>query len=100
MVLFACDDTTRNAFEHHGFSSLYIGSEPVVDIGDFSTSGRRNRGLRGSTNRARRMGLTVSEYEPASGRDGLTEEGIRRVSTVWCSTKGTPELNFLVGHTT
>ena len=98
VVLFACDDTTRKVFEQHGFSSLYIGSEPVVDIGDFSPSGRRNRGLRGSINRARRMGLTMTEYRPASGRDGPTEEGIRRVSTEWCRTKGTPELNFLVGR--
>lgn len=98
VVLFACDDTTRRVFEQHGFSSLYIGSEPVVDIDTFSLAGRRNRGFRGSINRAKRMGLTMTEYRPASGRDGPIEDGIRHVSTEWCRTKGTPELDFLVGH--
>lgn len=98
VVLFACDDKTRIVFEQHGFSSLYIGSEPVVDLEDFSLSGRRNRGFRGSINRSKRMGLSMTEYVPASGRDGSIENGIRHVSTVWCSTKGTPELNFLVGR--
>ena len=98
VVLFACDDTTRGVFEQYGFSSLYIGSEPVVDVEDFSPSGRRNRGLRGSINRARRSGLTITEYRPASGRGGPIEDGIRHVSTEWCTTKGTPELNFLVGR--
>ena len=97
-VLFACDDTTRRVFEGHGFSSLHIGSEPVVDIGSFSMSGRRNRGIRGSMNRARRGGLRVTPYMPASGRDGATESWLRRVSKAWCATKGTPELNFLVGR--
>ena len=98
VVLFACDVTTKKVFERHGFSSLYIGSEPVVDIATFSLAGRANRGLRGSVNRAGRKGLETTEYEPASGRNGPVEDGIRHVSKEWCRTKGTPELNFLVGR--
>ncbi len=97
-VVFACDRTTRDAFEEVGFRSLHIGSEPVVDLGVFSLAGRRNRGLRGSVNRAKRRGLTLVEYIPAAGRDATSEEAVRRVSTEWCRTKGTPELNFLVGR--
>lgn len=97
-VVFACNRTTRDAFEAEGFRSLHIGSEPVVDLGVFSSAGRRNRGLRGSINRAKRRGLTIVEYIPAAGRDTALEVEVLRVSTEWCRTKGTPELNFLVGR--
>ncbi len=98
VCLFSCNEATKEAFEAQGFSCLYIGSEPVVLMDEFSLTGRRKRGLRGSVNRARRLGLTVETYRPDRDRDPEVESGIRSVSTEWGRTKGTPELGFLVGR--
>ncbi|MEE9115777.1 MAG: DUF2156 domain-containing protein [Thermoplasmata archaeon] len=97
ICFFACTEKTSRLLIDEGFKCLYIGSEAVVDLEEFSLAGGRMHSVRSSVNYARRHNLVMEEYVPENGRDESIEQEVMYISQDWCTSQRIPELRFMIG---
>jgi phosphatidylglycerol lysyltransferase len=85
------------AFRANGFGDVQIGKEAVFELDRFSLAGGSMELVRAATNKARREGVVVSEYQPFdSGKETLNAE-LEDISAEWLREKGNREMGFLLG---
>jgi lysylphosphatidylglycerol synthetase-like protein (DUF2156 family) len=77
-----------------GFSALPIGASPYFDLHTYAPRGNRARKVRSAVNQARRRGIRVWEYRPATRHPEIERE-FREICTLWQQTRPIPQLPFL-----
>ncbi len=78
-----------------GFSSIKIGEEAIVDVGEFSLQGRPMKALRSSINRLEREGYRTSYFTPPLSEAVVAK--LREVSDEWLGLSGRRERGFTLG---
>jgi phosphatidylglycerol lysyltransferase len=78
-----------------GMRCYKIGEEAIVDLGTFSLSGKKRRGLRSAHNRAVRDALSFTTMAPPHDRSLL--DALQRISAEWLAEKAGSEKGFSVG---
>lgn len=93
----ALDQRQRDLIARQGFASQKIGEEAFLDVGSFSTQGRRRSNVRHSVTRARKEGITVIRYDAPARTPGRDAQ-LTAISRAWLAAKGGPELGFTLGR--
>lgn len=89
-------DELKTAYEQYGFSFAKIGEDACIRLENYSLTGKKTAKVRANINHARKLGLTVHEYEPLKHRQPEIEQQIRAISNQWMAKKGA-ELGFMLG---
>ncbi len=78
-------------YERHGFKSMYLGDEAIIDCEGFSLEGRRVKKVREAVGRATRAGYRAELLDPAA----IDEDLRGRLRVLWSSAHGDdPERGF------
>jgi phosphatidylglycerol lysyltransferase len=85
------------AFRANGFDNIQIGKEAFFDLKQFSLAGGSMELVRAATNKARREGVVVSEYDPFAPEAESTNTELLDISAEWLREKGNREMGFLLG---
>lgn len=98
-TVYQASDASRGLLAAHGFLSIMIGREAVVDLTGFSLAGSRRANLRHTVTRAQRGGASVEVH--LDGLDAAARErlgpGLRAIEDAWRAEAG-PELGFTIGR--
>ncbi len=78
-----------------GFGSLQIGEEGLVDLVNFSLTGKAKQDLRTSLNKSKRLGYQANFYEPPISTELLNQ--LRSVSNEWLQATKGAEKRFSLG---
>lgn len=79
-------------FRNRGFAVSEVADEALLDLGEFSLSGKPRAGIRHAVSSARRLGLTVRAYEPAHAPQ------LAEISHEWLRTKRGGEMGFTLSR--
>ncbi|MFN9629279.1 MAG: phosphatidylglycerol lysyltransferase domain-containing protein [Cyanobacteriota bacterium] len=82
-------------YESLGFRALKIGEEAIVDLKQFSTSGKAGQDLRAARNKLGKLGHHISFHQPPLDAALMAE--LRLVSEDWLRMKKGSEKRFSVG---
>lgn len=96
-ALLALDERQRDVAVAQGFAAQKIGEEAFLDVGGFSTEGKRRSNVRHSVTRARKDGVVVLRYDH-SCRSARRDSQLAAISAAWLADKGGPELGFTLGR--
>ncbi|MCU1673006.1 MAG: hypothetical protein JWN77_1119 [Frankiales bacterium] len=96
-ALLALDQRQRDIAIAQGFAAQKIGEEAFLDVGEFSTEGKRRSNVRHSVTRARKEGVVVLRYDQ-SCRTARRDSQLAAISAAWLADKGGPELGFTLGR--
>ena len=88
-------DPGKFLFEKHGFKSLFIGNEGIVDIHQFRQVTSSDKHFRYVTNKSRRDSLRVEEWQRLN-EDRLTK--LQTISNAWLARDGRREYTFFMGY--
>jgi len=83
-------------FVEMGLSLHKLGEEAVVDLQDFSLSGKKYKTMRAAHNQAHRTGLSF-QMIPPERLDEVYDE-LKEISDAWLESKATREKRFSVGR--
>lgn len=83
--------------EYLGFGVTKYGEEAMFELQKYELTGGKTAKIRNAVHHAARLGITVSEYIPLSGRNRRLEEDIQSVSQEWLNMKKSSELSFMLG---
>lgn len=75
---------------------LKIGDDAIIDVSEFSLSGRSKRDIRSKARRFQQLGMRVVEYRPPLSPEALAQ--LRNVEEQWLKIPGHRERTFAVGH--
>jgi phosphatidylglycerol lysyltransferase len=79
-------------YRDRGFATSEVADEALLDLGEFSLAGKYRAGIRHAVASARRLGLTVSAYEPAQAVQ------LADISRQWLRTKRGGEMGFTLSR--
>lgn len=82
-------------YKQHGYHSLLIGHDPIVDLASFTLAGNANKSLRTPVNRLTRLGFQAKLVEPPLPAELLTQ--LRLVSDEWLTLMQGSEKQFSLG---
>jgi len=97
-AFFGVGEGNAEAYQERGYHRLQVARDSVLDLGSFTTQGNRMENVRRGYNRAKNEGLQAEEYRPLEERDHLLEEECHVISNEWLHSRGTPELEFVIGR--
>lgn len=83
-------------FVEMGLSLHKLGEEAVIDLQEFSLSGKRYKSMRAAHNQAHRSGLSF-QMIPSERIDDVYD-ALAEISDAWLQAKGTREKRFSVGR--
>lgn len=86
----------RHAYEDFGFGLIKIGEDACIRLENYDMKGKKAAKARANINHARRLGITVEEYQPLVKREMEIEQGLNHISKEWFKVKGA-ELGFMLG---
>lgn len=79
-----------------GWRAVVIAEDTIVDLEDFSLTGKRWQPVRTSVNRAEREGISFRMCVLADEPWGVLAQ-VRAISEQWAGDKGLPEMRFTLG---
>ena len=79
-------------FARRGFAVTEVADEALLDLAEFTLSGKPRAGIRHAVASARRLGLTVRPYDPADAPQ------LAAISRAWLATKRGGELGFTLSR--
>lgn len=79
-------------YRDRGFATSEVADEALLDLGEFSLAVKHRAGVRHAVASARRLGLTVSAYEPAQAAQ------LADISRQWLRTKRGGEMGFTLSR--
>ena len=82
-------------YQATGFSTLHIGNASIVDLADFTISGRHNKSLRSNFNRFVKTGYRAEVHHPPLPTELLEE--LREISDEWLTMMHGREKRFSLG---
>ena len=83
------------AYEELGFRKLKLGDEAIVDVTQFTLSGKQHKTLRYSYHKLEESGLRFVRYDPPISDELYSK--IRQVSNEWLQIPGRRERRFSLG---
>lgn len=86
----------KHAYEEYGFGVIKIGEDACIRLENYDMKGKKAAKARANINHARRLGITVEEYQPSVKRNPTIEQGFHHISREWFKVKGA-ELGFMLG---
>ena len=89
-------ETHMHRYHDAGFALFKLGETAVVELGAFTTAGKRGETLRHSVNRARRAGAEFELLDQPLG-DALWPQ-LRAISDAWLEARGAAEKGFSLGN--
>lgn len=78
-----------------GFEAIHIGYEAIINLGDFSLEGSKNKDLRNAFNRMERGGYRAEIHQPPL--DGTFVNALRQISDAWLAGHKGGEMRFSDG---
>ncbi|ENQ3077711.1 TPA: bifunctional lysylphosphatidylglycerol flippase/synthetase MprF [Bacillus pseudomycoides] len=93
-VFYQIESKWMSLYHDFGYNFFKLGEEAVVDLNDFTITGKKRAGLRATFNRFEREGYTFAIHEP-SFSDELFDE-LKKVSDAWLG--GKKEKSFSLGY--
>ena len=96
VCLFSVTDETKAWADQHGWRSLCIAEEAVIDLPDLEFKGKAWQDVRSALNRATKEGVEYRLGTLAEMPRGILVQ-VRAISEVWVSDKGLPEMGFTLG---
>jgi len=96
VAFIAVDKKHRLLFTRHGFNSLVIGADAVIDIDTFLEQTVRNKYFRNIVNRFQKGKFTCERHLPPHAPSLINE--LRTVSNDWLKVPGRKEWRFLTGR--
>jgi lysylphosphatidylglycerol synthetase-like protein (DUF2156 family) len=87
-------------YAEHGFAVNQLGASYSIDLTRFTLRGTRFMRVRNKVKRARRLGMTVREWDWDEQQDPSARAGLAAVDRAWLRSKGAmaKELAFMVGE--
>ncbi|GAA0085336.1 bifunctional lysylphosphatidylglycerol flippase/synthetase MprF [Clostridium sp. CTA-7] len=80
-IFYQVDKEMIPMLHEYGYEFMKLGQEGIVDLSNFSVSGKKTRGLRATYNKIERAGYTFEIIEPPFNKDFIAE--LREVSNEW-----------------
>lgn len=95
-AFYAVHEDQKDALQQHGFSSIQVGTEMVIDPNAWQTRGHKWQDIRTAINKAKRDGIVdvLCTYDSA-GFD--VQQQIVEISEQWAQLKALPEMKFTLG---
>jgi len=93
-VFYQIESKWLGLYHDFGYNFFKLGEEAVVDLNNFTISGKKRAGLRATFNRFERDGYTFAIHEPPF-TDELYDE-LKKVSDAWLG--GKKEKSFSLGY--
>ena len=89
-------ETHMHRYHDAGFALFKLGETAIVELGAFTTAGKRGETLRHSVNRARRAGAEFELLDQPLG-DAFWPQ-LRAISDAWLEARGAAEKGFSLGN--
>ncbi len=89
-------DRFLDDYHSHGLLLLKVGEDAVIDLREWTLSGKKKQDLRTALNKGKRLGWSFAMYDDVVPNERVREE-IRRISAEWLA--GRSELAFSMGGT-
>ncbi|MCU5745573.1 bifunctional lysylphosphatidylglycerol flippase/synthetase MprF [Staphylococcus sp. SQ8-PEA] len=93
VIFYQVTDNYLSLYHNFGNQFFKLGEEALIDLSKFSTSGKKNRGLRATINKFKDLEMKFEVIEPPFDKRFLQE--IRQISDDWLD--GRKEMKFSVG---
>lgn len=94
IIFYQVTDKYMSLYHNFGNQFFKLGEEAVIDLDNFTTSGKKKRGLRATLNKLEESGMTFEVIQPPFS-DSLLKE-LKDVSDEWLGDKN--EMHFSVGQ--
>lgn len=95
-VFYSIHDEAASALHEDGWARTPVGTDAVIDVPDFSLSGRRRQDLRTAVNRADREGLSAVWTTYADSGAAVRAQ-VDALCAGWADEKVLPEMGFTLG---
>lgn len=86
---------TLKIYRQHGFQSLCVGEEGVVNLESFTMEGKENKGLRSGVHRLEKLGYTAQVFQPPIAEELMNE--LHDISDAWLTLMHGTEKRFSIG---
>ncbi len=96
VCFFSVTDEVRAWGADHGYRSLVVAEEAVIDLPALQFTGKRWQDVRTALNRATKEGIAYREGHLADMPRGILGQ-VRAISELWVGDKGLPEMGFTLG---
>lgn len=95
-VAYSVPGELQDGFRRIGWSTLPVAEESIIDLGAWSTKGKRWQDIRTAINRATREGITVEWCRWQELDSGMRAQ-IDALNAKWVGDKPLPEMGFTLG---
>ena len=95
-VFYSIHDEAASALHEEGWARVPVGTDAVIDVQDFTLSGRRRQDLRTAVNRADREGLSAVWASYADLAPAVRAQ-VDALCAAWADGKRLPEMGFTLG---
>ncbi len=89
-------DPVRQILAADGWTAVPVGVEAVLDVAEFSLSGKKRQDLRTASNRADREGIR-DEWTTFAALSAAHRSEVEAVCTRWAADRRLPEMGFTLG---
>ncbi|EHJ07002.1 bifunctional lysylphosphatidylglycerol flippase/synthetase MprF [Staphylococcus simiae] len=96
VIFYQVTDQHMPLYHNFGNQFFKLGEEAIIDLTQFSTSGKKRRGFRATLNKFEDLNITFEIIEPPYSAECLTE--LQHVSDLWLGKRN--EMHFSVGQFT
>ena len=94
--LYSVSEDTKNYLEAHGWHSLQVAEETVIELPELEFRGKKFQDVRTALNRARKEEIAALWTTWNAAALGMRDQ-ITAISEAWVADQGLPELGFTLG---